>query len=128
MLTKYGDQIDAIWSDSGLQDVGVIQVYKEAGMPIPPMTAEPVNSFLKLAKDNNVEFAAVGYPPAHSASCLDAALAALGGQTISSFVNVDVPMFTNEQIDDYVRMDCSDDLWIPTTGLSDDLLKKLKLC
>lgn len=128
MISKFGDDIDAIWSDSGLQNVGVIQAYNEAGLTTPPITAEPLNGFLKLAKDNNVEFAAIGYPPAHSADCLDTAIAALEGQPVSSFVNVEVPIFTNEQIDEYVRMDCSDDLWIPAEALSDELLVSLNLC
>lgn len=128
MISKYGEDIDAIWSDSGLQNVGVIQAYNEAGLATPPITAEPLNGFLKLAKDNNVEFAAIGYPPTHSADCLDTALAALEGKPVSSFVNVEVPIFTNEQIDEYVRMDCSDDLWIPAEALSDELLVSLNLC
>lgn len=128
MISKYGEDIDAIWSDSGLQNVGVIQAYNEAGLATPPITAEPLNGFLKLAKENNVEFAAIGYPPAHSAECLDTAVAALEGKPVSSFVNVEVPIFTNEQIDEYVRMDCSDDLWIPAEALSDELLVSLNLC
>lgn len=128
LISKFGDSIDAIWSDSGLQDIGVIQAYNEAGLAIPPMTAEPLNGFLKLAKENNVEFAAIGYPPTHSADCLNTAVAALEGKPVSSFVNVNVPIFTNEEIDDYVRMDCSDDLWIPAEALSDELLASLKLC
>lgn len=128
LISKYGDSIDAIWSDSGLQNVGVIQAYNEAGLSTPPITAEPLNGFLKLAKENNVEFAAIGYPPAHSADCLDTAVAALQGEPVSSFVNVDVPIFTDAEIDDYVRMDCSDDLWIPAEALSDELLVSLNLC
>ena len=128
MITKYGDSIDAIWSDSGLQNIGVIQAYNEAGLSVPPITAEPLNGFLKLAKENNVEFAAIGYPPTHSADCLETAIATLQGEPVSSFVNVGVPIFTDAEIDDYVRMDCSDDLWIPAEALSDELLVSLNLC
>ena len=128
LLPKYGDQINAIWSDSGLQDIGVIQVYKEAGKTIPPMTAEPLNGFLKLAKDNNVKYLAVGYPPTHSATCLDTAVAALKGEPVSSFVNVDVPIFSSAQQDQYVKTQCSDDLWIPADVIPADVLKQLKLC
>jgi ribose transport system substrate-binding protein len=128
LLAKYGDEIDAIWSDSGLQDIGVIQAYNEAGKEIPPMTAEPINGFLKLAKENGVKFLAVGYPPTHSADCLDTAVAALQGEPVSSFVNVDVPVFTDAEVDDYVKTECSDDLWVPADLLSDELLASLKLC
>ncbi len=128
LLAKYGDEIDAVWSDSGLQDIGVIQAYKEAGKAIPPMTAEPLNGFLKLAKENNVKFLAVGYPPSHSAECLDTAVAALQGKPVSSFVNVGVPVFTDAENDQFVKMECSDDLWLPADLLSKDLLASLKLC
>ena len=128
LLTKYGDEIDAIWSDSANQDIGVIQAYNEAGKEIPPITGEPLNGFLKLAKENAMKFVAIGYPPSHSAECLDAAVAALGGKPVSSFVNVKVPMFTDADIDKYLRKDCSDDLWVPTDALINELLASLKLC
>ena len=128
MITKFGSKIQAIWSDSGIQDIGAIQAFLAAKLPIPPMTAEPVNAFLKLAKANNVEFAAIGYPPSHSAFCLDTAVAALKGEPVTSFVNVAVPLFTNADIDKWVQPACSDDLWLPADGIPADVLKKLKLC
>lgn len=128
LLTKHGDKIDAIWSDSGINDVGVIPVYLEAGKKIPPMTGEPLNGFLKLAKQHNVEFLAVGYPPTMSVDCLNAAVAALKGEPLTSWVNAPVPIFGLSGIDKFVKMACSDDLWVPAIGLSDELLKKLKLC
>ena len=128
LLTKYGDEIDAIWSDSANQDIGVIQAYNEAGKEIPPITGEPLNGFLKLAKENAMKFVAIGYPPSHSSECLDSAVAALQGKKVSSFVNVKVPMFTSADIDKYLRKDCTDDLWVPTDALSNELVASLKLC
>jgi ribose transport system substrate-binding protein len=120
-------KIDAIWSDSAIQDIGVIQAFKEAGRKIPPMTTEPLNGFLKLAKDNNVQFLAVGYPPGHSARCLDAAVDALKGKPLPNFINVDAPLFTDKEIDQYLKADCSNDLWVPTE-LPQSKLSELKLC
>ncbi len=128
LLTKHGDKIDAIWSDSGINDVGVIPVYVEAGKKIPPMTGEPLNGFLKLAKQHNVDFLAVGYPPTMSVDCLNAAVDALQGKPLTSWVNAPVPIFELSGVDKYVKTACSDDLWVPAVGLSDELLKKLKLC
>jgi len=128
LLTKHGDSIDAIWSDSGINDVGVIPVYVEAGKKIPPMTGEPLNGFLKLAKEHNVDFLAVGYPPTMSVDCLNAAVDALQGKPLTSWVNAPVPIFQLSGVDKYVKLACSDDLWVPAVGLSDELLKKLKLC
>jgi ribose transport system substrate-binding protein len=120
-------KIDAIWSDSGIQDIGVIQAFTEARRPIPPMTAEPLNGFLKLAKQYKVSFMAVGYPPEHSARCLEAAVDALQGKPLPSFINVDAPLFTNEKIDEFVRANCSNDLWVPS-DLPPAKLQELKLC
>jgi len=128
LLTKHGDKIDAIWSDSGINDVGVIPVYVEAGKKIPPMTGEPLNGFLKLAKTHNVDFLAVGYPPTMSVDCLNAAVDALQGKPLTSWVNAPVPIFELSGVDKFVKEACSDDLWVPAVGLGDELLKKLKLC
>lgn len=128
MLTRFGDRIDAVWSDSGFGAIGVIQVYTQRGLKVPPVTGEPVNAVLKLVADNDVRFGAVGYPPSHSADCLDAAMSALAGESLQSFINVEVPIFDDTQINDWVEPTCSDDLWVPTDELSDELLRELDLC
>jgi ribose transport system substrate-binding protein len=127
LLVKY-PKVDAIWSDSGINDVGVIQAYREAGRSdIPPMTGEPLNGFLRLAKEARVPFAAIGYPPYHSERCLEAAIDTLHGEPQPRFINVDAAVFTNRQIDDYYMPECSDDLWVPPE-LPESRLKELDLC
>jgi ribose transport system substrate-binding protein len=128
LVTRFGDEIDAVWSDSGFGAIGTIEVYAERGLEVPPVTGEPINGFLKLADEHDVRFAAVGYPPTHSATCLDAAISALNGEPLESFINVEVPIFDDTQIADYVEPDCSDDLWLPAANLSDELLAELELC
>jgi ribose transport system substrate-binding protein len=128
LVSRFGDEIDAVWSDSGFGAIGVIEVYTERGLEVPPVTGEPINGFLKLAAENDVRFAAVGYPPTHSATCLDAAISALNGEPLESFINVEVPIFDDTQVDDYVEPDCSDDLWLPAENLGDELLAELELC
>lgn len=122
-------QIDAMWSDSALMDVGAIEAFKEAGRPIPPMSAEPLNGFLRLAKENNVKFLAAGYPPNHSAACLDAAIDVLQGKSVTNFKNIEVAVFDNTEVDKWYRPGYSDDLWVdlPQYTLPDDVLIKLKL-
>lgn len=128
LVTRFGDEIDAVWSDSGFGAIGTIQVYTERGLEVPPVTGEPINGFLKLADEHDVRFAAVGYPPTHSADCLDAAVAALNGEPLESFINVEVPIFDDTQVAEFVEPDCSDDLWLPADNLSDELLTELELC
>lgn len=120
-------EIDAIWSDSGIQNIGVIEAFNEAGRDIPPMTAEPLNGFLARAAEHDVRFAAVGYPPGHSARCLDAAVETLRGIPQPTFINVDAAVFTDAELEDYYQPDCSDDLWVPTE-LPEEKLTELRLC
>jgi ribose transport system substrate-binding protein len=74
-----------------------------------------------------VKFALSAFPPEQSTQCLDVALDALAGKKVPNVVNVDSAAYTDKEIDKYIRRDCSNDLWIPTS-LPAALLKKLKLC
>jgi hypothetical protein len=46
---------------------------------------------------------------------------------VPNFVNIDAAVYTNEQLDEYIRKDCSENLWVPT-DLPQALLTRLKLC
>ena len=119
--------LDAIWSDSGINDIGVIQAYREAGKEIPPMSSEPLNGFLRLADEEKVPFAAIGYPPYHSERCLEAAIDTLHGEPQPRFINVDTAVFEQDQLDQYYQPECSDDLWVPPE-LPMAVLEELDLC
>jgi ribose transport system substrate-binding protein len=119
--------LDGIWSDSGISDLGVVEAYKQAGKPVPPLTGDSSNAFLKAVKGTNVKFALSAFPPEQSEKCLDVALDALAGKPVPNIVNVESAAYTDADIDKYLRPDCTDNLWIPST-LPDDLLKQLKLC
>ena len=126
MLTRF-DQIDAVWSDVAGQAIGAIEAFKDAGREIPPFAAEPQNGFLRLADEEGFEFVAVGYPPSHSADCLDAAMEVLSGEPVPSFINVEVPLFDTEELGEWYRPECVDDLWLPTP-FSDEELVGQELC
>jgi ribose transport system substrate-binding protein len=126
LLTQF-DDIDAVWADGGGQALGAIEAFKEAGREVPPFTAEPLNGFLRLASEEGFPFVAVGYPPSHSAACLDAAMAILAGETVPSFINVEVPLFDQTGLGEWYRPNCVDDLWLPTP-LSDEELVEQGLC
>lgn len=126
MLTRF-DTIDAVWADGAGQSIGAIEAYKEAGRDIPPFASEPLNGFLRIADEEGMEFIAVGYPPAQSASCLDTAVDVLNGEPVPSFINVEVPLFTHEELDEWYRPNCIDDLWLPTP-LSDEELVEEEYC
>ena len=125
-LTQF-DEIDAVWTDGAGQAVGAVEAYKDAGREIPPFAAEPLNGFLRVASEEGFPFVAVGYPPSHSSQCLDAAMDVLNGVTVPSFINVEVPTFDQEGLDEWYRPNCVDDLWLPTP-LSDEELVDQELC
>ncbi|NDU74931.1 substrate-binding domain-containing protein [Actinomadura sp. DSM 109109] len=126
LLARHPD-LKAIWSDSAITDLGVYEAYSQAGKPVPPMTGDVTNAFLKAVQGKDVPFALSAFPPEQSAQCLDTALDVLAGKRVASQVNVESAVFTDEQITRYVRPECSDDLAVPS-ALPADLLKKLKLC
>lgn len=122
-----GEQIDAVWTDGAGQATGAIEAYTDEGLEVPPFAAEPLNGFLRLAEEEGFPFIAVGYPPAQSAQCLDTAMAITQGEPVPSFVNVDVPIFDTDELDEWYRPNCGDDLWFPTP-LSDEELVEQGIC
>ena len=126
LVTQYPD-LDGIWSDSGYGDLGVVQAYQEAGRPVPPVTGDAINAFLKAVQGTDVRFALSSFPPEQSMQCLDTAMAALAGEPVLDKVYINSPSFTHEQIDEYVRPECTDNLFVPSS-LPDEQLRELGLC
>lgn len=121
-ILSRGEQVDAVWTDGAGQATGAIEAYTDEGMEVPPFAAEPLNGFLRLADEIGFPFVAVGYPPSQSAQCLDTAMSVLAGETVPSFVNVEVPIFSNDDLGEWYRPDCGDDLWLPTPLTDEELV------
>jgi ribose transport system substrate-binding protein len=126
LVTQYPD-LAGIWSDSGYGDLGVVQAYQEAGKPVPPVTGDAINAFLKAVQGTDVKFALSSYPPEQSMDCLDTAMDILKGKPVLDKVYINSPSFTQDQIDEYARPECSDNLFVPAL-LPDEELARLKLC
>jgi ribose transport system substrate-binding protein len=126
LVTQYPN-LAGIWSDSGYGDLGVVQAYQEAGKPVPPVTGDTINAFLKAVKGADVKFALSSFPPEQSMDCLDTAMDILKGKPVLDKVYINSPSFTQAQIDKYVRPECSDNLFVPA-ALPDAELARLELC
>lgn len=126
MVAKY-PSLDGIWSDSAISDLGVVEAYQSADKPVPPLTGDSSNAFLKAVKGTDTKFALSAFPPEQSTQCLDVALDALAGKPVANQVNVKSAAYTNAEASKYIRPECSGDLWVPTQ-LADKELTKLKLC
>jgi ribose transport system substrate-binding protein len=126
LVTQYPN-LAGIWSDSGYGDLGVVQAYQEAGKPVPPVTGDSINAFLKAVQGTDVKFAMSSFPPEQSMQCLDTAMDVLEGKPVLDKVYINSPSWTHENIDEYVRPECSDNLFVPAE-LPDEELARLELC
>lgn len=91
LLRQHGPPT-GIWCDSGLQGVGVLKAFKQAGLPIPPMTGGDLNEMYKLGIENRVPFVAADYPAAMGGRAVETALAILAGRPVTKRVEVPVPI------------------------------------
>ena len=127
LISAYGEQIDGVYSQGGAMSQAVIDAYTEAGMRLVPCTAEGNNGFLKIWKANQAAgFTSVAPASATyvSAKALDIAIDALNGKEVEAHQWIDMPIITDENIDEYVREDLPDSFW-NATWLTEDQLQAI---
>lgn len=118
-IAQYGDQIQGVWSNGAQMSMGIIEAYKEAGLPIPPIAGgEYMQGFMRSAAENDVTFRAVQYPQSMVISCIDAALATLSGEAVPRFIDFKDVLensgdFTNESMDTFYNPNWNDDVFGP---------------
>lgn len=129
-IAKYGDKIQAIWSGGAQMSQGIIEAYLEAKLPIPPLAGgEYSNGFLRLAKENKVDFGGWQYPNAMSILCIDTAISVLKGEPVKRFIDFkdvwpDTKTLNSSDIDKLYNPKWSDDVFGPIF-LSDAKMKEL---
>jgi len=111
-ITQFGDQIDAIWSDSALQAVGIVNAYLAAGMTVPPITGEDWALFLHQAVDNGFPYAAVSFPNRLGYFAVTDALDLLAGKPIAFHHQIAPLTITKDNMDTYYNTTMSDALWL----------------
>jgi ABC-type sugar transport system substrate-binding protein len=128
-LAKGGEPIHGVWCDSGLQAVGSLRAYLEAGLggAIPPHTGGDLNLAYKLAIRHRIPQAAVDYPPAMGLRSVEVLLEALRGRSVPRRVEVPTEIVVTRGdatrsvrpdlwSDEHVRWDLPDEL-ILASGL-----------
>lgn len=130
LIQKYGDTIDGVWNDHGLQGSGAIEAMVEAGWSdLPPITCADLNGCVKLAVENNQPAFNYDYPPAMGGVALTVGLDILHGKPVPHQyeMNVEVAITKGDEtvsvkadkwVEDYVRLDKPNDL-ILSTGIKD---------
>lgn len=91
LIQKYGDEIDAVWADSGLQGSGSIEAFLAAGYEkgkIPPHTGGDFNAMYKLSVEHEVPMVGIDFPPAMGAKAFDILFDVLDGKGVPSYIDV----------------------------------------
>ena len=120
-------QIDGVWSQGGAMTQGALDAFIAAGRPLVPMSGEANNGLLKawLAnKDNGFSSIAPCCPTYVSATALEVAIDALQGKEVPKQVNLDLPVVTEENLEEFVKPDLPDSFW-NITKLSEEKVKEL---
>lgn len=124
LLATY-DDIDAVWSSGGDMTRAAIEVWAESGRDWVPMMGEDCNGFLKLwsqYKEDGLSCIAVSLPTWLFAYGAELGLQILDGTYEGEKdIVIDIPTITNDEVDNYVRMDLSDSFWGETHMPEEDI-------
>jgi ribose transport system substrate-binding protein len=119
-------EIDGVWVGGLEMGVAVINAFTDAGRPLPKMGGtNPINGFLRLALENDVDFFAAPFPPGASRICVETALRVLAGESLPRFIEVaDVlegaqPYGSDQAAENY-REEFNDD-WIGPAVVPDEV-------
>ena len=118
-------EIDGVWSCGGDMTRGAIEAFQAAGRKLVPMTGEDNNGFLKLWKlneENGFSSIATSMPTWLFAEGAEVGLNILDGLGGKEDIIVDIPVITNETLDNFVREDLSDSFWANTRMPENDIL------
>lgn len=114
--------IDGVWSGGSEMSIGAINAFADAHKKMPMFgTTNPLNGFLRLAKQHHLKFYAAPYPPAAmSKVAADTALKILRGQPVKKYIDVIhvVPGsggYTQAKLASHFRPGMNDDFIAPAT-------------
>jgi len=109
LIQKY-PKIDGVWVD-GMEATGCVEAFLDAGLPVPPITSEDFNKFLKSWKTNKLTAMASNNDVKQGYDAVQFAFKVLRGETVPKVYLRANGVYTNENLDKYVRMDLPDDFW-----------------
>ncbi len=111
-IARFGDKIDGVWADSALQGSGALEAFVDAGMPVPPITGEDMNRYLKMWKKYGFEGVAVSFPVWQGQIAVQVAINILNGIPVPRYIDTPRVVITKDDIDKYVRMDLPDGFFV----------------
>jgi len=125
MLTAQSE-IDGVWVGGLEMGVSVINAFTDAGRDLPKMAGvNPINGFLRLAIENDVDFSAAPFPPGASRNCVETAFKILDGESIPRFTEVAEVLegaapYGSDEAEANYRADFNDD-WIGPAVVDDQV-------
>jgi ribose transport system substrate-binding protein len=116
--------VDGIWSSGADMTRACVDVFKQFGAPIPPISGEGNNGFFGQWINDGFKSVAPEYAPAQGAAGVDAAVALLEGKPgIYKHYAYNPPGWDLEKAKKYYRDDLSANVWWPSE-LSEEQLQK----
>lgn len=122
-LVLSGNEVDGIWFSGAEMTRACLDVFKEAGKPLVPMTGEGNNGFLRAWKTTGVKSIAPLFTPGLGVATVNATVALLQGKPMYRAYFSSPPPVTQADRDKYFRADLSDAYWVPST-LPESVLKE----
>jgi ribose transport system substrate-binding protein len=110
-LIRSTDRIDGVLVDGGLMGFAVIEAFKDTNLPVPPLTADDWNGFLKIAKKENLDFCLVNSGIDLSLDAVDIAIKILKGEPVPHTVLAETQVYTSKDIDRLVKLNLPDSYW-----------------
>jgi ribose transport system substrate-binding protein len=105
-------EIDGVWADGGPSAVGVINVLEKNNMDMIPVSGEAMHGMIKVWHDqiaNGLTCCAPVCPVYIGRIAFNAGIKALNGETVPADVVIDIPVMTNDNIDEWYDADASDE-------------------
>jgi ribose transport system substrate-binding protein len=117
-------KVDGIWSSGADMTRACIDVFKQFGAKVPPITGEGNNGFFGQWISSGVDSISAEYGPEQGAAAVRAAVAMLDGKQVYRRYSYNPAGWDVAKAKKYYRADLSANVWFPTS-LSEADLKRL---
>ncbi len=115
--------VDGIWSSGADMTRACVDVFKQFGAAIPPISGEGNNGFFGQWIADGFKSVSSEYSPAQGAAGVRAAVALLEGRELHKHYDYNPPGWDLEKVKKYYRDDLSANVWWPSE-LSEEQLKE----